>query len=76
MRVAGPREDEEAERHEPAGEHHGDQSGFCGRGAVVLLAQRQVVFVDKWCAGRTHQDADAHGDEHKACGAGGEVFAF
>lgn len=50
-RVRGPGEDEETDGDEPAGDHHGVQSGF-GRGFSIVLGNLlQVVFVDDGRAG-------------------------
>lgn len=76
MRVRRPCEDEEANRDEPARVHHGDETGFGGRRAIVFAAEVFVVRVDEGGECGAQGDTEGDGDEHEACDAGAVVFSF
>lgn len=61
------RKDEEPYWYAPAAPHHGDQSNFSWRPAIVPLDLFQVVFVHPWRADGTHDDSQCKGNEHEAC---------
>lgn len=63
--VRRPSEYEHANWYEPARDHHGDQSSFCWRFAVVLLHESKVVLVDKGRASCTAEYTDGERNEHK-----------
>ena len=47
MRIGGPCENEKADWHEPAANHHWVETSLSGSGAVMLARYIEVVFVDK-----------------------------
>lgn len=74
--IRRPREYEHADGDEPTRDHHGDQSGFRWRLAVVLLHESKVMFVDKGRAGCTAKYTDGERNEHKTGRARAISFAL
>lgn len=64
--VGRPCEYEEADRDEPARDHHWDETGFCWWCSVVFLAETEVVLVDHGSAGSRTENAQGDWDEHQA----------
>jgi hypothetical protein len=73
--VGCPGEDEDSDGDEPAGEHHGNESGFCGRMAVMLRDEGHVVLVHQWCARSGQKHANDERNEHESGASCAEALA-